>query len=217
MENLTQKQWSVVDKIIQLPFPKEQYIPEVVHKDQIVLHHTASGSTAVADANYWKSTPERVATAFIIDRNGTIYQCFSSGYWAYHLGMKANMGGVAGLDKGSIGIELDSWGILTEQNGKYYSWTKEEVPKERVQVYPKPFRGSKYYEKYTAAQLQSAKELVQFLAAKYKIPTTYRPEIFDVDKKALSKVAGTYTHVSFRKDKSDCHPQPELIAMLKSL
>jgi len=34
---------------------------------------------------------------------------------------------------------------------------------------------------------------------------------------ALDGKAGIWTHVSYRYDKSDCHPQPELINMLKTL
>ena len=32
---------------------------------------------------------------------------------------------------------------------------------------------------------------------------------------ALEVKSGIYTHVSFRKDKSDCHPQKELIEIIK--
>ena len=41
--------------------------------------------------------------------------------------------------------------------------------------------------------------------------------MWDISDKALAGEAGVWTHVSFRTDKSDCHPQPELIQMLKSL
>jgi hypothetical protein len=35
--------------------------------------------------------------------------------------------------------------------------------------------------------------------------------------KALSGTPGVWTHVSYRADKSDCHPQIELINALKEL
>jgi hypothetical protein len=41
--------------------------------------------------------------------------------------------------------------------------------------------------------------------------------MWDVSKNALSGKPGIYTHVSYRKDKSDCVPQPELITALQSL
>ena len=41
--------------------------------------------------------------------------------------------------------------------------------------------------------------------------------MWEVSQDALCGKPGIYTHVSFRKDKSDCHPQKELIQMLKEL
>jgi hypothetical protein len=41
--------------------------------------------------------------------------------------------------------------------------------------------------------------------------------MFDVSKEALSGESGIWSHTSFRSDKSDIHPQGELIKMLKSL
>jgi hypothetical protein len=41
--------------------------------------------------------------------------------------------------------------------------------------------------------------------------------MWDLSNDALAGKKGVYTHVSFRTDKSDMHPQPELIEMLKNL
>ena len=52
----------------------------------------------------------------------------------------------------------------------------------------------------------------------YNIPLGYRGDkIWDVSEEALKGEVGVWTHVSDRPDKSDCHPQPELLEMLKSL
>ena len=42
-------------------------------------------------------------------------------------------------------------------------------------------------------------------------------EEWNISSNALSGKNGIYTHVSYREDKSDMHPQAELIAMLQSL
>ena len=39
----------------------------------------------------------------------------------------------------------------------------------------------------------------------------------NISKNAMNGESGVWTHVSYRADKSDCHPQPELIAMLRKL
>jgi hypothetical protein len=41
--------------------------------------------------------------------------------------------------------------------------------------------------------------------------------MFEFSSDAIDGKPGVWTHVSFRKDKSDCHPQPELIDMLKTI
>lgn len=60
-------------KIITEPFPENQFIKEISKKSQIVIHHTVSGPGINGDVAWWKSTSERIATHFIIDREGEIY------------------------------------------------------------------------------------------------------------------------------------------------
>ena len=92
-----------------------------------------------------------------------------------------------------------------------------EVPIEEVTTYDYPFRGIRYYQKYTDKQLESLKFLLQYLCETYKIPKTYIPEMWEISKSALRGDKGIFTHVSYRKDKSDCHPQKELVEFLKSI
>ena len=73
--------------IIKVQFPDNQYIKEETAKTQIVLHHTASGPGIDGDVAWWRKTPERVATHYIIDRRGQIFQLFDLKYWGYHLGL----------------------------------------------------------------------------------------------------------------------------------
>lgn len=209
-------------RLKQVPnFPESQYFREVFTKRQIVLHHTVSGPGEQGDINWWRQTHEKVATCVIVDRDGTIHQLFPSKYWAHHLGIKAKNN--TALNRQSIGIELDSWGQLTEkldengENPKYYSFTGKEVPAEQVQIYDKPFRGSRFYEKYTPEQIESVKLLLEFWGETYKIPLTYKLSMWEKNDEALGAVAGVWGHTAYRQDKSDPHPQPELIEMLKGL
>jgi N-acetyl-anhydromuramyl-L-alanine amidase AmpD len=212
-------------EIISHDFPVDQYYREVTFKKGIVLHHTVSGNSVEGDIEWWKSTTERVATPIIIARDGGIHQMYPSEYWAHHLGIKQEHFRKFGLpalntlrNKEFIGIEIDSWGALTHKNSKYYTFSGKEVQKEDVAYYEKAFRGYQYFEKYTTAQINSLKELIVFLGEKYGIPLEYKGDImFDFNKRALSGESGIWAHVSFRPDKSDVHPQKELIEMLKSL
>ena len=205
-------------------FPTNQYFKQEMPKKIIVLHHTVSGVGIEGDVNWWKQTPERVGTPFIISREGEINQLFDEKYWIHHLGIKQHILNLfkskvsnARLNQLSIGIELDSWGGLIKKNGKWFNYAGSEVKKENVQEYPNGYRGYFAFEKYTKAQIDSLKDLLLNLAFKYNIPTGYNSNIFEFNGNALKGTHGIWSHSSFRPDKSDCHPQPELINMLKSL
>ena len=207
-----------------LKFPKNQYYQDVYGKSIAVLHHTVSGQGVEGDIKWWEQTAERVATPYIVGREGLVTEVFDPKFWAHHLGIKSDTLKKYGssvsnerLNQLSIPIELDSWGQLVKKGDKFYSYTGQEVPKERVQIYSTPYRGCSYYEKYTADQLQALKELLLYLKKNYGIKLYYFPEMFEVSAKALKGYHGIWSHTSYRQDKSDVHPQPELIEMLKSI
>ncbi len=217
-----------ISKIVKLDFPEDQYYKEETPKIQIVLHHTVSGAGIQGDLNTWLSDKSRIATCVIIERNGIVNQCFSSKYWAPHLGVKSDFLQSKGfsdadtrnriLDKGSISIEIDSWGQLTKVGDNQYKTCYGNIVSNiDVVEYPNKFRDSVYYEKYSDAQLKSLGEMLILWNKKYNIPLTYNKDMWDVNKQALSGKTGVWTHVSFRQDKSDCHPDTNLISMLKSL
>ena len=112
-------------------FPDTQYVRQKTEKKQIVLHHTVSGDKVDGDTSWWLHTPERVATSYIISREGQLHKCFDDEYWAYHLGLSAehfNRFGISyhRLDPSSIGIELDSWGALLQHtDGLFYPVTRQ--------------------------------------------------------------------------------------------
>jgi N-acetyl-anhydromuramyl-L-alanine amidase AmpD len=216
-----------INNIIQVDFPDNQYFKEQTNKSQVVLHHTVSGQGVDGDIAWWRSTVERIGTALIVNWDGSIYQCFSSKYWSHHLGLKAANN--VELNKKSIGIEIDAWGGLVKANDNKWYPAKWNVasgvnvpnlnvkPIENVQEYPNGYRGFYGFQKYTNAQIESVRKLLVYFGGKYNIPLDYNESMWDVSKDALSGKSGIWTHTSFRKDKSDCHMQNELINMLKSL
>ena len=215
-----------LSKIISVDFPNDQYFRDAQPKKQIILHHTVSGQGVNGDIAWWRSTADHVATAIIVDWKGDIYQCFGSKYWGYHLGLKTANN--KQLNKESIGIEIDAWGGLVRTNRLWYpaKWDKKlkkniantrVAPIQNVQVYDQGFRGFYGFEKYTDAQIEAVRQLLVFWGERYKIPLDYKNDMWDISNKALAGESGVWSHISVRKDKSDCHPQPELIQMLKSL
>lgn len=215
-----------ISKIIQYPAPEKEYHKVIYPKVQIYYHHTASGGNSKGDMDYLNTDAQgAVNCTFFIDRTGPIWQAFSSKYYSAHLGTpqstfkKFNVNNtVLELHKKSISIELDNWGYLTLKNGKYYSYAGVEVPSDKVQYYPDGFLGQKYYEKYTAVQIAALRDLTIYLCDTYAISKEYNCDMWAVSANALAGKNGIWTHVSVRESgKWDCHPQPELIEMIKGL
>lgn len=93
----------------ELRLTSDQYFQQGFTKTQVYLHHTVGGSAKSTFA-YWQGNADRIATAYIIERDGTIYEVFDPMHWAWHLGLKTASNGQA--NKQSIGIELASEGAL---------------------------------------------------------------------------------------------------------
>lgn len=215
-----------LNEIITVKFPTDQYIRTAQKKKQIVLHHTVSGQGVEGDISWWRQTASRIGTAIIIGWEGKIYQCFSTKYWAYHLGLKTSNN--KKLNQESIGIEIDAWGGLVKSGDSWYPAKWDVVRKkmvantrlgkvDNVQEYEEGYRGFYGYEKYTDAQIESLRKLLVFLGKKYSIPLDYNEEMWYLSSEALEGKSGVWTHTSFRSDKSDCHPDEGLVKMLKEL
>jgi len=215
-------------------FMETLYFKEKTVKKQITLHHTVSGPGVDGDIAWWQHIPERIATSYIIDREGLVHKCFDDDFWALHLGCNAKDFAAKGipykkLDPNNIGIELDSWGALVEHtDGKFYPISYvggKAVPnlncKPATYIYEycsaQKFRGIQYFERYTTAQLNTLRELLIYLKTKHNIPTNYNSDIWNLCGRALRGEPGIYSHTSFRSDKTDCHPQIELVNLLKQL
>lgn len=200
----------------QTPLTPDRYIRELHIKNQVVWHHTVSGRGVTGDVYTWQKDPRRIATSLIIDYYGIVNQCFATYYWASHL--KA---GNQKLDKCSIGIEIDSWGALVEHNNKYYPkdyiGKVKAVPEKNIQFYDNGFRGYGAFEKYSEAQIETARKVAIYLNQRYGIPMVYNEDVWDICDRALNGEDGFFCHVSYNKGKSDIHPQPEFIEMWKSL
>jgi N-acetyl-anhydromuramyl-L-alanine amidase AmpD len=212
-----------IDKTNMLPV--NNYYKEETNKTQIVIHHTVSGEGISGDVATFKASTEHVATHFLVERNGTIHQLIDLKYWANHLGLKnahfASFGlNYTNLNKTSIGIELDSWGALLSSGGSCYPIAIKNNPKavKYFEEYCSRYRGQRYYEKYTTQQLNSLKELLVYLCSTFSIPADYKGDRFwQQNRYVLSGEKGVWGHCSYRSDKSDPHPQPELVKLLKEL
>jgi len=201
-----------------IDFPDNQFIPIKQHKSQIVLHHTVSSGTAKSVANYWTSNPQKIATAYIIDRKGIVHQLFDDSYYAWHIGDTHKESRMLKLpqrncSRYSIGIELISMGPLIKKRGGLVNSYGKRYKTDDITEYQEPFRSYNIYESYTNSQISSLKQLLKSITKKHDIPLKINAEDFgnDISYNALSGEPGIYSHTSFRLDKSDIHPQEEIL------
>lgn len=183
----------------------DRYLPEAHVKDLIVLHHTA-GASARSTFNFWNGNAKRIATAFIVERDGTIFEVFDPRHWAFHLGLQGTQGRV---DRRSIGIEIASEGGLTEKDGALFEFDKispgTRFPKDKALELEKKWRGYRFFARYTTKQAAAVCDLVNDLCDTFKIARRTPANHLDFDR-ALWDYQGIVGHHHLREDKSDVHP-----------
>jgi hypothetical protein len=208
----------LIDRIVQaaFPYPSETW-KRPKKPTQICLHHTASGPGVAGDIAWWVRDGQPVSTPLIVGRDGIATQVYSSTLWAFTLGLDHDRRKI--VEAATIGLEIDSWGYLVKVGDKFYSYTGAEIPFEEVCALDIPWRGHQYFHKYTIEQIETTRLLLEFWGETYGIDLTYKGDdvVFALNEDARqAKGSGVYGHASFRLDKTDVHPQPDLIAMLKS-
>jgi len=192
-----------------LKLPNDQYFPAGSAKTGICLHHTCGG-TAASTIDWWKQDKQMIGTAFIVERDGTIYQAFDPKGWAYQFGLKWGDPSRINFEKRFIGIEIASEGGLTESGGNLYCFdtVSSRTLKKREEAFDfgKTYRGYRYFDKYETKQIDSVVQLINHLcdtfAVERKIPSDYKYYYGD----KLKDFKGVIGHVNVRDDKSDPLP-----------
>ncbi|HEX2535055.1 MAG TPA: N-acetylmuramoyl-L-alanine amidase [Chitinophagaceae bacterium] len=198
------------------PVRRSGYYFDRAHpKARIVLHFTA-GQTR-SDLFTMTTHNRHVSVPFVIARDGTIYQLFSSRFWSGHIG--AGIGNLSGnaQDKVTIGIELSNYGFLTRQGNNLetiYSRLPDRAGRPGpVDVYCSlddteayrqldvPFRNQRFYATHTPAQYESLIILLRYLTAQYDIPRAFLPEPlrYTATREVLS-FRGIVSHINYREN-----------------
>lgn len=218
------------------------YFKEAYEKRQFIWHHGAGRDNARGMFEWWKiDNVTHVATAAGVTDSGKLSLGFDERHWAASIGcgvrsfMEFNIpityeqwynhkkqiwqtisSNNRNLDRHAVAIEICNWGQLSKRGDKYYSWANTEVPADKVIEIP--FRNARYFERYTSKEIETLKYWTLLNAMRFDIPLDYNEvNMWEVNKDALSGKPGLYTHCSYRHDKTDVYPHPELITMAKSL
>jgi N-acetyl-anhydromuramyl-L-alanine amidase AmpD len=191
-----------------LTLASDQYFPEVHPKTVLCLHHTVGGS-ARSTWEWWNHGDLRpIATAYLVERDGTVYECFPPRYWAWHIN---NRWGGRRLEQRTIGIEICSEGALREVGGKLYAFdrvTERTRYIGPVYAHSHPWRGYRNFAAYTSEAIESTLALVEWLLELF--PTI--PRVYPGDTESAHPMRyglgweGIIGHAHLRHDKSDVHP-----------
>lgn len=189
-----------------LRLPNTQYIPEAFPKDLVVIHHTV-GSSSESTFDWLLADPKRIATAYLIDREGEVFELFPPECWAYHVG--GDYG--SRLERRSIGIELDCSGPLVKRGESFFAFADEarNVKGSRysgsVFSLESSWRGWYHFAAYGPEQLASLHGLLRQLLVDFAIPAQ-TTESHDGFSRSLGGFSGVLGHSQLRADKTDPHP-----------
>lgn len=209
---------------------KDEYLAGPTKKEYLFLHHTAGGHNPYSVIKMWNNdTRGRVGTEFVMGGqsvfngddiyDGTLVQCFPEGAYGWHLGDN----GSQHMHTHSVGIEVCNFGPI--RNGLTY--TGQKANPLQIAELKQPFRGSKFYHRYSDKQISTLKSFILYIADRDNIDVR-KGLVEEIKSKGAAgfefnsdayygKIKGMWTHTNTRKDKSDMFPQQELIDMLLSL
>jgi N-acetyl-anhydromuramyl-L-alanine amidase AmpD len=152
------------------PFVRTPNMGGVLQPRWLVMHSTAAANAR--DAIGWLANSQSRASAHVvIDKSGAITQLVPFDRQAWHAG-NSTWQGVTGLNRYSIGIELDNRGVLSGGPGKWHAASSSQVvPDADVHVeahktLPKAPRG---WDRYPPEQIAAAQELAALLVSTYAL------------------------------------------------
>ncbi len=96
----------------------------------LVIHYTA-GANARSSINWLTNESARASAHVVIGRDGTTTQLVPFNRVAWHAG-SSRWEGLTGLNRHSIGIELDNAGRLNRQGGRWRAWFGNAYPEDEV-------------------------------------------------------------------------------------
>lgn len=196
---------------------KDEYHHVTTTKRQICLHFTAGYSARGAYSSF-VSNKGKTATAFVLERDGKVYQLFDPNYWALHIyrHKRGEDTRLYQIERQTIGIEIVNIGPLDlgkteEDKNVLYSWTGKRycTLDETSKYIHETYRNKHYWQTFTAEQYHALKELVFDLSSAFNIPIMNDPLGGAIDYWPLDQMHPYYgltTHGNYRRDKYDIGP-----------
>ena len=189
------------------PFKRSPHGGDPIKPRWLVIHYTASGSASEA-INWFANPASKVSAHVVIAKDGTITQCVPFNCRANHAGV-SKWQGVSGLNRHTIGIELDGFGFLGNAGPGKWKFRSTAIPDVDVVVgthkFGSPTGG---WPKYPEAQLKAALELSRLLVREYGLEDVVGHE--DISPGRKQDPGPTFPMASFRADamRKEAPPAP---------
>ena len=136
--------------------------------DTIVIHYTA-GASADSSVRTLIDPAVKASAHIVLGRDGKIIQLAPFDIITWHAGTSRHMDR-SGINKYSIGIEIDNPGPLEYKDGNYYTWFGRKVdPSEVMKATHRNQNKPGYWHRYTEGQITRTEEMCRLLIAQYNI------------------------------------------------
>lgn len=132
----------------------------------LVIHYTA-GSSFEGSLSHMTRRASKASAHLLIGRDGAIAQMVPFNRVAWHAGV-SRWQGLNGLNRHSIGIELDNAGPLDRQGDQWRAWFGRDYPRDQVSV-ARHKNGSRRrgWQTYSEAQIAAALEAATAICRHY--------------------------------------------------
>lgn len=139
----------------------------VLTPEYLVIHYTA-GRDARESIDWLSNRRAQASAHIVIDRDGEVTQLVPFDAVAWHAGQSSWEGRV-GLNRCSIGIELDNPGRLIRRNGQWWHWTGSRRYDERdvLEATHRNESSPAGWHVYAPEQLESALAVASALVSEY--------------------------------------------------
>lgn len=182
------------------------------HPKKYIVWHGTTGRTSATPSNgipgkatstidAWNQTEQRIGTAWVVDRDGTIFKAFDDRQWAAHLGIPNTQNK---YDKASVGIEIANEVDLKKSNGNLYAFGVIKPSTKYIgPSFERNWRDGRYWAALDEAQVDATIELTLDICNRFHIePKFYYPST-KFDYPACFQNATIICHSNCRKDKTD--------------
>jgi len=139
--------------------------------DTIIIHYTG-GANAESSVRSLCDSKSKASAHLVIGRDGSVYQLVPFNQVAWHAGESEHKEtGRTGINKYSVGIELDNAGLMTKKDdNNFIPWFGKSYPaSEVIEATHRNESQPRWWHLYTDIQLLACLEICRLLKAKYPI------------------------------------------------